>query len=63
MYVCVCNAVNDREIRAAVALGARTLDDLRESLGVASCCKRCTQCAQEVLGCALASEAACAGAD
>ena len=64
MYVCVCNAVNDREIRAAVALGARTLDDLSASLGVATCCKRCTQCAQDVLGRALASESACPmGAD
>lgn len=50
MYVCVCNAITDREIRGAVALGARTLADLQETLGVASCCGRCAECAEEVLG-------------
>ena len=59
MYVCVCNAVSDREIHAAVALGARTLDDLGACLGVATCCKRCTDCAKDVLGRALESQAAC----
>ena len=49
MYVCICNAVTDREIRAATALGARTIDDLRVSLGVASCCRKCEGCAQGVL--------------
>ena len=29
MYICVCNAVTDREIRAAAQLGARTLEDLQ----------------------------------
>ena len=49
MYVCVCNAVTDREIRGAAKLGARTLDDLSATLGVATCCRRCTDCARKVL--------------
>ena len=49
MYVCVCNAVTDREIRGAVKLGVRTLDDLSATLGVATCCRRCTDCARQVL--------------
>ncbi len=50
MYVCVCKSITDREIRGAVALGARTLADLQEKLGVASCCGRCAECAEEMLG-------------
>jgi bacterioferritin-associated ferredoxin len=42
MYVCLCNAVTDREIRGAVKLGARSLGDLQDTLGVATCCGRCT---------------------
>ena len=36
MYVCICNAVTEREIRQAVALGVTTLKELREGLGVAA---------------------------
>ena len=39
MYVCVCNAITDREIRGAAELGARTLEDLSATLGVATCCR------------------------
>ena len=49
MYVCVCNAITDHEIRGAAELGVRTLDDLSASLGVATCCRRCTDCARQVL--------------
>jgi bacterioferritin-associated ferredoxin len=49
MYVCVCNAVTDRDIGSAVAEGCCTLRELREQLGVAACCGRCAGCAREVL--------------
>jgi bacterioferritin-associated ferredoxin len=49
MYVCICNAVTDREIRQCAELGARTVDELRDSLGVASCCGKCEPAAREVL--------------
>ena len=49
MYVCVCNAVTERQIREAVAGGARTLKDLRRELGVGSECGRCTSCARACL--------------
>lgn len=49
MYVCVCNAITDSEIRAAADLGARSLDDLSSTLGVATCCRRCADCATCVL--------------
>lgn len=49
MYVCVCNAVTDRDIGNAVAGGCCTMKHLHEQLGVGSCCGRCTRCAREVL--------------
>ncbi len=49
MYVCVCNAVTDREIRACAELGCCTLDELRNQIGVASCCGRCAPTAEQVL--------------
>ena len=63
MYVCVCNAVTDREIRGAVKLGARSLADLQDTLGVATCCRRCADCACEVLAESLAKDCALAGGD
>lgn len=63
MYVCVCNAITDREIRAAAELGARTLEDLSATLGVATCCRKCSDCARRVLADAVESSAACSGAD
>jgi bacterioferritin-associated ferredoxin len=60
MYVCVCNAITDREIRAAAEFGARTLEDLQACLGVATCCRRCTDCARGVLADAVGARPACA---
>jgi bacterioferritin-associated ferredoxin len=63
MYICVCNAVTDHEIRGAVKLGVRTLDDLSATLGVATCCRRCTDCARQVLAEAVGACAQCMGGD
>ncbi|MFO1302606.1 MAG: (2Fe-2S)-binding protein [Burkholderiales bacterium] len=63
MYVCVCNAITDREIRAAAELGARTLEDLSATLGVATCCRKCSECARNVLHDAVEGASACSGAD
>lgn len=49
MYVCVCKAVTDRQIREAARGGARTLKDLRRDLGVTSDCGRCASCARDCL--------------
>lgn len=49
MYVCVCKAVTDRQIREAAQGGARTLKDLRRDLGVTRDCGRCASCAHECL--------------
>jgi len=49
MYICVCNAVTERDIDGAVAGGCCTLRELREQLGVGVGCGRCARCARDVL--------------
>ena len=49
MYVCICNQVNDRRIAEAVRGGARSLDDLRCELDVATCCGKCADDARRVI--------------
>ena len=52
MYVCICQAVTDRQIREAALGGARTLKDLRRDLGVTRDCGRCASCARSCLAAA-----------
>ena len=49
MYVCVCNAVTDRDIREAASRGIRSMEDLGDQLRVATCCGRCLDHATKVL--------------
>jgi bacterioferritin-associated ferredoxin len=49
MYVCICNAVTDRDIRQCAELGVSSLEDLRHSLGVANCCGKCAHAASRIL--------------
>lgn len=49
MYVCICNAITDREIKETVAAGANSLTDLKDRLGVASCCGCCADLAVSFL--------------
>jgi bacterioferritin-associated ferredoxin len=58
MYVCVCNAVTEKDIAEAVGAGARRLRDLRDQLGVAAECGRCAECAHSCLRQLTSSDAA-----
>lgn len=49
MYVCVCRAVTEKNIRDAVQAGARSMKDLREQLGVSEDCGCCGSCAKQCL--------------
>ncbi|MCX8145421.1 MAG: (2Fe-2S)-binding protein [Azovibrio sp.] len=49
MYVCVCQAVTERQIQEAARKGASRLKDLREQLGVTRDCGRCASCAHACL--------------
>ena len=49
MYVCICAAVSDRQIKEAVREGACSLDQLAACLGVGTGCGCCRAMAQEIL--------------
>ncbi len=49
MIVCVCKSVSDRKIRAAIAEGADTFDELQFELGVATCCGKCEASVRDVM--------------
>ncbi len=49
MYVCLCNAITEQEIRQAAAAGATEMQALKDGLGVATCCGTCESCASEIL--------------
>jgi bacterioferritin-associated ferredoxin len=55
MIVCVCKSVSDRKIRASIADGIATFDELQFELGVAMCCGKCEETVRDVMlqsGCA-----------
>jgi len=49
MFICICNAITERQVQTAVAEGASTLSDLQAQTGVASCCGCCAETAMEYL--------------
>ena len=49
MFICVCNAITEKQVKAAVAAGAHTLAQLQAELGVASCCGCCAETALDYL--------------
>ena len=49
MYVCICNAVTESEIREAASEGANDLWSLQQQLGVASGCGTCMDAASDIL--------------
>jgi bacterioferritin-associated ferredoxin len=49
VYVCICQAVTDRQVREAVDQGATSLPELQQSLPVAACCGCCAPTAEEII--------------
>lgn len=49
MYICVCKAVTERQVKQAVKDGAASLRDLRQCLGVTEDCGRCAKAALDCL--------------
>lgn len=45
MFVCVCNGLTDRRIRAAIDAGARTHEEVYEAC---ECTAQCYSCAPEI---------------
>jgi len=49
LYLCICNAITERQVRETAQAGARSVDDLTFALGVGAGCGRCRECAAELL--------------
>lgn len=49
MYVCICNAITDREIKQAVKHGHDSYEKICSQLGTANCCGRCESHVREVI--------------
>lgn len=49
MYVCICNAVTDRQIREAAQRGITSLSELRDACGASGKCGCCAQHAEAIL--------------
>lgn len=56
MYICVCKAVSDQDIRRAVAQGVDSFEDLQACTGCTTCCGCCEQEARECFEVNLESE-------
>ena len=49
MYVCLCKAVTDRQIKEFVNGGAGSFEEVCKQLGVATQCGKCSQLAQNIV--------------
>lgn len=49
MYVCVCNAITERQVYKAIDEGATTVKALSRQLGVGTQCGSCVSCAKQCL--------------
>lgn len=49
MYVCMCHAISDRQIREVVERGATSLNEVQAHLPVGDCCGCCAQAAQDII--------------
>ena len=55
MYLCICKAVSDQQIRQAVEQGVRTLGDVSARFGVGIECGKCIDGIREFLDTCLAA--------
>ncbi len=49
MYVCICNAITDKQIRKAAEAGVQDLRGLQAELGVGATCGSCKDMASDIL--------------
>jgi bacterioferritin-associated ferredoxin len=49
MYICLCEPVTDRDIKAAVSTGCRNVRDVAGQLGCCRDCGKCVRAAKEVI--------------
>ena len=58
MYVCVCNAVTERDIHDAVENGVQNMTQLSRTTGCSNTCGCCREVAADVLAEAMAEKRA-----
>lgn len=58
VYVCICNAVSENDIRQAVREGVREFETLRMHTGCSTCCGCCEPLARTILADAVQTAAA-----
>ena len=49
MYICICNALNDTQIRCAVDSGAKTAGQVYAGLGCAPRCGKCVTAVRQMV--------------
>ena len=49
MYACLCEGVSERKVRAVIARGARTIEDIAQACGAGSRCGGCWPVLDELL--------------
>jgi bacterioferritin-associated ferredoxin len=49
LYICICNAITERQVRECARSGACSVDQLASELGVGAGCGRCLECASDLL--------------
>tara|TARA_R110000868_G_scaffold29080_5_gene108321 strand:+ start:4393 stop:4575 length:183 start_codon:yes stop_codon:yes gene_type:complete len=49
MFVCLCNAIRENEVRELARTGARTADRVYEALGCEAHCATCTDFIQTIV--------------
>lgn len=49
MYVCICGAVTDTQIKTACSSGPKTITELKQELGVAERCAKCTDEIKQII--------------
>ncbi|MGB5211178.1 MAG: (2Fe-2S)-binding protein [Gammaproteobacteria bacterium] len=59
MYVCLCHAITEREIRDAADEGLSSVQELGHCLGVATGCGQCASTAGEILSDQLQARGTC----
>ncbi len=49
MYVCICNAITEKEIHNAIDRGLSNVEDIADQLGAGACCGSCRETTRSIL--------------
>lgn len=49
MIICMCKALNERQLRETIASGASSFDELQMETGVSTCCGACSDSVHALL--------------